>query len=226
MDVTFAVDDRTFTVPERQAIILAENLRLLATSDADEVQAYVQLSPDDSWRDDATTLADSIERALVGPVSEPLPLEGGAAHATHRILRLMIGLESSFEPVPADGLRDAQGTPVGSANALRPSRHRGGRARARVADQMRFLSAPELTELLIVLFALAVLTVVAVAAGVVAWYVIGPVIAGLLGLRVASTRVKGKAAWAVASVFWWTIFLIPATILVLLVSLLILVILR
>ena len=223
MDVTFAVDDRTFTVPERQAIILAENLRLLATSDADEVQGYVQLSPDDSWREDATTLADSIERALVGPVGEPLPLEGGAAHATHRILRLMIGLETSFEPVPAGGLRDAQGTPVGSANAFR---RRGGRARARVADQVRFLSAPELTELLIVLFALAVLTVVAVAAGVVAWYVIGPVIAGLLGLRVATTRVKGKAAWALASVFWWTIFLIPATILVLLVSLLVLVILR
>jgi hypothetical protein len=42
-------------------------------------------------------------------------------------------------------------------------RHRGGEARARVADQVRFLSAPELT-VLIVLFALAVLTVVAVAA--------------------------------------------------------------
>jgi hypothetical protein len=219
MDVTFAVSDRTYTVPERQATILAENLRLLAKSEADEVQGYAQFAVEDDWRESASALADAIEEALVGHVNEPLPLEGGAASATHRILRLMIGLESPVDVNGAEGLRDALGTPVSSANGaprVRQSVRPGG-----PAEQARFLTAPELIELLIVLFALAVLTVVAVAVGVVSWYVVGPVIAALLGARVATTRVKGKLAWSLASVVWWTIFLIPATILVLLVGLLI-----
>jgi hypothetical protein len=221
MDVTFAVADRTYTVPERQATILAENLRLLVKSEADEVQG--QLAADDDWRESASALADSIEEALVGHVDQPLPLEGGAANATYSILRLMIGLESSLDVHEAGGLRDALGTPVAGDNAA--ARGRQNVQSAPMAEPDRFLTAPELVELLIVLFALAVLTVVAVAAGIVSWWVLAPVIAALLGVRVATTRVKGKFAWSLATVVWWAILLVPATILVLLVSLLIVAIL-
>ena len=221
MDVTFAVADRTYTVPERQATILAENLRLLAKSEPGEVQGYAEFAVDDDWREGASALADSIEEALVGHVPEPLPLEGGAADATYRILRLMIGLESSLDVHGAGGLRDALGTPVSVARTA-PTEPQN----TEPAELARFLTAPELVELLAVLFALAVLTVIVTAEGIVAWYVIAPVIAALLGVRVATTRVKGKIAWSLASVLWWAIFLIPATILVLLVALVIAAILR
>jgi hypothetical protein len=51
-----------------------------------------------------------------------------------------------------------------------------------------------------------------------------PVIAALLGVRVATTRASGRFAWSAASVLWWAIFLVPAALLVTLILLLVLVI--
>jgi hypothetical protein len=218
MDVVFEVSGRTHTVPERQATILAENLRLLAKSEARDVELYALHAGDDDWRQGATALADEIEQALVAPVSKPLPLRGGAADATHRVLRLMIGMEASIDPAEAKGLRDVLGTPVSDATPSEDSRL--------AAEPMRLLTARELAELLIVLFALAVLTVIAAGEGIVSWFIVGSVIAALLGLRVATTRVRGKFAWTLASVVWWAIFLVPAAVLVLLVGLLIVAFLR
>ena len=217
MDVVFEVSGRTHTVPERQAIILAENLRLLAKSEVSDLQLFAQLEEDDDWRVAASALADSIEEALVARASKPLPLEGGAAEATYSVLRLMVGMDAPIPPSGAAGLRDALGSPVSiSKGAVRVAN------RGPLPEPQRFLTAPELVELLIVLFALAVLTVIAaLGAGIVSWYVVAPVIAALLGVRVATTRVKGKIAWSLASVVWWAIFLIPAALLVLVVGLLI-----
>jgi hypothetical protein len=220
MDVVFEVSGRTHTVPERQAVILAENLRLLARSEPGEVQLHEQLETDDDWRGAVSALADSIEQALVARVSKPLQLEGGAAEATHSVLRLMVGMDTPIPPSEAAGLRDALGTPVSVSTPAAPAA-----ANDATDEPQRFLTAPELTELLVVLFALAVLTVIVTAQGIVSWYVLGPVIAALLGVRVATTRVKGKLAWSLASVVWWAIFLIPAMLLVLVVSLLIVVVL-
>lgn len=219
MDVVFEVSGRTHTVPERQATILAENLRLLAKSETVEVELYSLHEADDDWRHGATALADAIEEALVAPVSEPLPLRGGAAEATHRVLRLMIGMEASIDPSGAKGLRDALGTPVGEPQPVPAWREGGG-------PLTDLLTARELAELLIVLFAIAVLTVIAAGEGLVSWFIVGSVIAALLGLRVATTRVHGKFAWTLASVVWWAIFLVPAAILVLLGGLLVLVVVR
>jgi len=222
MDVVFEVYGRTHTVPERQATILAENLRLLAKSESADVELYALRTSTPDWREEASALADAIESALVARVSKPLPLEGPAAEATSRVLRLMVGMEASIDPSGATGLRDALGTPVSKARVIAtPSE-----AAAPSDEPPKHLARRELVELLVILFAIAVLTVVAVAEGIVAWYAIGSVIAALLGLRVATTRVKGKFAWSVATVMWWAILLIPAMIFVLLLGLLFLAVLR
>jgi len=219
MDVVFEVSGRTHTVPEPQAIILAENLRLLAKSEVSDAP-HAQLEADDDWRIAASELADSIEEALVARESKPLPLEGGAAEATYSVLRLMVGMDVPIPPSRTRGLRNALGLPVNFSRRAAPPADRADRGA--LSEPQRFLTAPELIELLIVLFALAVVTVIAaLGAGIVSWYVVAPVIAALLGVRVATTRVKGKIAWSLASVVWWAIFLIPAALLVLVVGLLI-----
>ena len=128
----------------------------------------------------AQSLADSIESALVADRSEPLHLEGGAADATYCVLRLMVGLDN--EGAAAAGLRDALGTPVPTEPAPRPPR---------TGATLRQLSRPEMVELLIILFVLAVLTVVLGIAWTGTWWVLAPVIAALIGLRVATTRTSG-----------------------------------
>ena len=50
---------------------------------------------------------------------------------------------------------------------------------------------------------------------------LAPVIAALIGLRVATTRTSGRFAWSVASVVWFAILLVPAAVLVTLVGLLV-----
>jgi hypothetical protein len=114
------------------------------------------------------------------------------------------------------GLRDALGAPV-------EERVTG---RSLVTQPLRHLSRPELIELLVILFILAVLTVVAAFAWTPTWWLLAPMIAALLGLRVATTRATGRFAWSIASVIWWAIFLLPAAVLVALVALLIVDVLR
>jgi hypothetical protein len=211
VDVTFDVEGTRYELAERQATILAENLRVLSKSEFVPASEPALLATDD-WRPAAEALADSIEVALVDGGTEPLKLEGGAANATYCVLRLMAGIDRNG----GTGLRDALGAPV-------EERVTAGRL---VTEPLRHLSRPELVELLVILFILAVLTVVAGIAWTGTWWVLAPVIAALLGLRVATTRASGRFAWSVASVIWWAIFLIPAAVLVTLVAFLIVAVIR
>lgn len=203
--MTFVVDGKRFELAERQATILAENLRVLSKSEFAPASEPALLTSDD-WRPAAQELADSIEGALIDGDGAPLQLTGGAADATYCVLRLMAGIDRNG----GAGLRDALGAPV---------EQRVTAARL-VTDPLRHLSRPELVELLVILFILAVLTVIAGFAWTGTWWVLAPVIAALLGLRVATTRATGRFAWSVASVIWWAIFLLPAAVLVTLVALL------
>jgi hypothetical protein len=213
--VTFDVAGKTYVIPDPQATILAENLRILSKSEftaAGEPAALAGMGED--WRSGAESLADSIEAALVDDSPEPLHLEGPAADATYCVLRLMVGLDTNG----AAGLRDALGTPV-AAQEPRGLVLLGG-------EPLRHLSRPELLEWLIVLFALSILTVVLAIAWTGTWWLTAPIIAVLIGVRVARTRASGRLAWSVASVIWWGIFLVPAAVLVTIVGLLVLEILK
>jgi hypothetical protein len=126
----------------------------------------------------------------------------------------MVGLDTNG----AAGLRDALGTPV-------PEQPRAGSILLGGAPS-RHLSRPELLEWLVVLFGLSILTVVLAIAWSGTWWLIAPIIAVLVGIRVAKTRATGRLAWSVASVIWWGIFLVPAAVLVTLVGLLVLAIIR
>jgi hypothetical protein len=215
VDVVFEVGGETFAVAEPQATILAENLLILSKSEfATAPEPAVLLGADDDWRDGARAVAESIEATLVDRSTDPLHLEGGAADATYCVLRLMVGLDKDG----GAGLRDALGVPVTRS----PAASRG----SGMIDPLRHLSRPELLELLVILFVLAVLTVVLGFAWTGTWWVLAPAIAGLLGLRVATTRTSGRLAWTVASVVWWGIFLVPAAVLVTLVGLLVVAILN
>jgi len=209
--VTFEVGGRKYEIADPQATILAENLRVLSHSElVGASEPAVRLKPNDDWRRGAQSLADSIEAAIVDGRNEPLHLEGGAADATYCVLRLMLGLET--EGAAAAGLRDALGTPVPQEAVRRTPR---------TGANIRELSRPEMLELLIILFVLAVLTVVLGVAWTDTWWILAPVIAALLGLRVATTRAGGRFAWSVASVLWFGVLLVPAAVLVALVGLLI-----
>jgi hypothetical protein len=209
--VAFEVGGARYELSERQATILAENLRVLSKSELAPASGQAAVLTAEDWRPAAQELADSIEAALVDGDETPLTLEGGAADATYCVLRLMAGMDTNG----GAGLRDALGSPVDSTRRV-----------VRIgARPLRHLSRPELTELLVILFVLAVLTVFAGFAWTSTWWVLAPVIAALLGLRVATTRASGRFAWSVASVLWWAIFLLPAAVLVTLVLLLLLAVL-
>jgi hypothetical protein len=209
--VTFEVEGRKYEIADPQATILAENLRVLSQSElVAPSEPAVRLMPDKGWREGAQSLADSIEAALVEDRTEPLHLEGGAADATYCVLRLMVGLDN--EGAAAAGLRDALGTPVPTEPAP-PRLPRTGHA-------IRQLSKPEMWELVIILFVLAVLTVVLGFAWTSTWWVLAPVIAARIGLRVATTRTSGRFAWSVGSVIMFAVLLVPAAVLVALVGLL------
>ena len=165
MGVTFEVAGRKYEIADPQATILAENLRVLSQAELrGPLRAAVRLEPDDEWRQGAQSLADSIESALVAERSQPLHLDGDAADATYCVLRLMVGLDS--EGAAAAGLRDALGTPVAPEPATRPPR---------TGATLRYLSRPEMVELLVILFVLAVLTVVLGFAWTGTWWVLAPV---------------------------------------------------
>ena len=214
VSVSFDVAGKSYLIPDPQATILAENLRILSKSDfTAEAEPAALLGTGEDWRSGAETLADSIEAALVDESPEPLHLEGPAADAVYCVLRLMVGLDTNG----AAGLRDALGTPVPSL--ARPAPLLGG-------EPLRHLSRPELLEWLIVLFGLSLLTVVLAIAWTGTWWLTAPIIAVLVGMRVATTRATGRLAWSIASVIWWAIFLVPAAVLVTLVGLLVLEILK
>ena len=216
--MTFEVGGETYTVAEPQATILAENLRILSKAEfATASEPAALLGADEDWRAGAKTVAESIEATLVDRSTAPLHLEGAAADATYCVLRLMVGLDTNG----ATGLRDALGAPVAEDPVAATAKRTGG-----MTEPLRHLSRPELLELLVVLFVLAVLTVVLGFAWTGTWWVLAPVIAGLVGLRVATTRTSGRLAWTVASVVWWGIFLVPAAVLVTLVGLLVVAILN
>ena len=215
MGVSFDVAGQTYVIPDPQATILAENLRILSKSEfaaSGEPPALAGMG--DDWRTGAEALADSIEAALVEDSPGPLHLEGPAADATYCVLRLMVGLDKNG----AAGLRDALGTPVETPPSA-GSVLLGG-------EPLRHLSRPELLEWLIVLFALSILTVVLAIAWTGTWWLTAPIIAVLVGVRVAKTRATGRLAWSVASVIWWGIFLVPAAVLVTVVGLLVVEIIR
>jgi hypothetical protein len=209
VELTFEVDGKKYVMAEPQATILAENLRVLSKSKLmPESESAALLAGDSDWRPAAQNLADSIETALVTGESRPLHLEGGAADATYCVLRLMAGLDRNG----GAGLRDALGAPV------EPS------ARSRLlpgAEPLRHLSRPELVELLVILFVLAVVTIVLGIAWTKTWWVLAPVIAALVGMRVATTRASGRFAWSLVSVLWFLVLLAPAAVLVTLVALLV-----
>jgi hypothetical protein len=211
VEVTFVVGGRRYELGEKQATILAENLRVLSKSEFVPSSEPALLATDD-WRPAAETLADSIEAALVAHDERPLRLEGGAADATYCVLRLMAGDDRNG----GAGLRDALGAPVEQRVT----------AGSLVTQPLAHLSRPELVELLVILFILAVLTIVAGIAWTGTWWVLAPMIAALLGLRVATTRATGRFAWSVASVIWWGILLLPAAVLVTLVALLVVAVLK
>ena len=214
VEVTFEVGGKKYAMAEAQATILAENLRVLAKSQlVPASESAAVLAKDSDWRPEAQELADTIESALVAGNSTTLHLEGGAADATYCVLRLMVGADTNG----GAGLRDALGAPV------EPS------ARSRLlgpSEPLRHLSRPELVELLTILFVLAVVTIIAGFAWTDTWWVLAPVIAALIGLRVATTRASGRFAWSIASVFWFFVFLAPAAVLVTLVALLVVSIVR
>jgi hypothetical protein len=219
VSVTFDVAGKTYEIPDPQATILAENLRILSKSNfTSHTEPAMFLGPGEDWRDGAESLADTIEAALVAGNTEPLHLEGPAADVTYSVLRLMVGLDKKGNGAAgAAGLRDALGTPV--PKPPRGSILLGG-------EPLRHLSRPELLEWLIVLFGLSLLTVVLAIAWTGTWWLMAPIIAVLVGVRVAKTRATGRLAWSVASVIWWGIFLVPAAVLVALVGLLVVAIIR
>jgi len=209
VSVSFDVAGKSYVIPDPQATILAENLRILSKSDfTAQAEPAALLGTGEDWRSSAESLADSIEATLVDDSPEPLHLEGPAADAVYCVLRLMVGLDTNG----AAGLRDALGTPV-------PELPKSG-SMLLGGEPPRHLSRPELLEWLVVLFGLSLLTVVLAIAWTGTWWLTAPIIAVLVGMRVAKTRATGKLAWSVASVIWWGIFLVPAAVLVTLVGLL------
>jgi len=90
-DVTFDIDGEHVVVPEGQATLLAERLRMYSagihSSDVDEL---VRLGTDPVWLEGAHAMADAIEDALTATRGGPIPLDlnGRAANALLQILRL------------------------------------------------------------------------------------------------------------------------------------------
>ena len=210
--MSFEVAGKAFEIPDQQATILAENLRILSKSDFEsQAEPAALLGTSEDWRNGAEALADSIETALVDKGAKPLHLEGAAADATYCVLRLMVGLDTNG----AAGLRDALGTPVTDRSYGRSFQ-----------SPLRHLSRPELLEWLVVLFGLSLVTVILAIAWTGTWWLTAPIIAVLVGIRVAKTRATGRLAWAIASLIWWGIFLVPAAVLVTLVGLLVLAIIH
>ena len=84
--VVFEVGGGLYPLPERQATLLAEKLRLFAKGTfPDEVR---RLAAGEGWIEGARPAADVIEDILVERRVGPIPLEGKAADAVFQVLRI------------------------------------------------------------------------------------------------------------------------------------------
>jgi hypothetical protein len=90
LDIAFEVSGALFTLPEGQATILAEKLRLFAAGGfRDDVRKLEQLGTSRAWLAGAREAADRIEMALVDERSGPVRLvRGDRADAVFQVLRL------------------------------------------------------------------------------------------------------------------------------------------
>jgi hypothetical protein len=90
VDVFFEVADDLLTLPEGQATILAEKLRLFAAGQfRDDVRKLEELGTSRAWLAGTREAADLIELALVDERSGPVPLaRGDVAAAVLQVLRL------------------------------------------------------------------------------------------------------------------------------------------
>jgi hypothetical protein len=90
VDVTFEVSEELLTLPEGQATILAEKLRLFASGQfRDDVRKLEELGTSRAWLAGTREAADRIETALVDERSGPVPLvRGDVAEAVFQVLRL------------------------------------------------------------------------------------------------------------------------------------------
>ncbi len=84
MDVTFDVTGTTHQIPENQATVLAENLR---------IHAHEQ--PGGYGSEGARAVADLIEDILVGTYAGTVPLEGEAATAVYYSLNVTADREQA-----------------------------------------------------------------------------------------------------------------------------------
>ena len=107
VDVTFEVASDLFTLPEGEATILAEKLRLFAAGQfRDDVRKLEELGTSRAWLEGTREAADLIELALVDERSGPVPLaRGDVADAVFQVMRLSY-VDSSDRAVAA-GLTQA-----------------------------------------------------------------------------------------------------------------------
>jgi len=100
VDVTFAVSGDLLTLPEGQATILAEKLRLFAEGQfRADVRKLEERGTSRGWLAGTREAADLIESALVDERSGPVPLvRGDVAEAVFQVLRL-----SHVDPAGGEG---------------------------------------------------------------------------------------------------------------------------
>jgi hypothetical protein len=111
--VAFDLSGAFYTLPDRQATLLAERLRNYARGAyPEEVKWASELSGNGGWTEGALAAADFIEEALVGNLTDPLPLEGKAAEATFWALRLLPEMGDAAESADTAALREALGVMV------------------------------------------------------------------------------------------------------------------
>ena len=107
MDVSFEVAGNLLALPEGQATILAEKLRLFAAGQyRDEVRELEKLGTSRAWLAGTREAADLIEMALVDEHSGPVRLvRGDVADAVFQVMRVSY-LDSS-DRAGAAGLVEA-----------------------------------------------------------------------------------------------------------------------
>lgn len=106
--ITFSVCGKVFTVPKKQAELLAENLRLFAQGKFPrDVKATAQRGVNPNWdKEGALPMAEVLEDMLTGRMTGPIPLvEGKGAEAMLGALSLITDVQP--EQSGAIGMRDA-----------------------------------------------------------------------------------------------------------------------
>jgi len=106
--VAFKVSGSVFTVPRKQAELLAENLRLFAKGKfPGDVAEAARLGINPKWDEEgALPMAEVMEDVLAGRIAVPIPLDRGkGAEAMFGALSLITDVQP--ERMGAIGLRDA-----------------------------------------------------------------------------------------------------------------------